>query len=110
MNSHPKKKQTELTAEQRIQLESVATMNVPTLRVKYREVFGEDPKSHNAAYLRKRIVWRIQEKALGGLSDRARQRLRELGQEAPHRYRGGPLASFSTAADDLTASTVVFTG
>jgi hypothetical protein len=107
MNSYPKKKQTELTAEQRLQLASVATMNVPTLRQKYLEVFGEEPKSHNAAYLRKRIVWRIQEKALGGLSDRARQRLHELGQEAPYRYRGGPLASFSMAADELTASTVV---
>jgi hypothetical protein len=107
MNSYPKKKQTELTTERRMQLVSVATMNVPTLRQKYLEVFGEEPKSHNAAYLRKRIVWRIQEKALGGLSDRARQRLHELGQEAPYRYRGGPLASFSMAADELTASTVV---
>jgi hypothetical protein len=107
MKTQPKKKHPELTTEQRIQLESVATMNVPTLRQKYLEVFGEESKSNNAAYLRKRIVWRIQEKALGGLSERVKQRLLELGQEAPFRYRGGPLASFSTAADRLTDGTVV---
>ena len=103
----PTPSQKELTAEQRAQLEAVATMNMPSLRAKYREVFGEETTSRNAVYLRKRIVWRIQEKALGGLSERAKQRLRELGQEAPFRYRGGPLEAFSAAADRLTATTTV---
>jgi hypothetical protein len=57
------------------------------LRAKYREAFGEETTSHNAAYLRKKIAWRIQELAQGGLSDRVRARIAKLQRDVPLRER-----------------------
>lgn len=70
---------------------AVASMNIPALRAKYREVFKEDSRSNNGPYLRKRIQYRIQEIAYGGLSERAKARIQELAVDAPIRRRGFPL-------------------
>lgn len=69
-------------------VEALETMNARELRAKYREVFKEDSRSHNVAYLRKRIGYRIQELAYGGLSERAKARIQELVADAPIRRRG----------------------
>lgn len=68
------------------------TMNARELRAKYREVFKEDSRSHNVAYLRKRIAYRVQERAYGGLSERAKARIQELVADTPIRRRGLKLA------------------
>lgn len=73
------------------QLEALDTLTVPQLRARYREVFGEDTRTHNGPYLRKRIAYRIQEKAEGGLSERAMARIRELAKDSPIRHRGVPV-------------------
>src|SRR5687768_8705403 len=52
------------------------------LRQKYAEVFGEQSRSGNKDYLVKRIGWRIQSLAEGGLSERARNRAAELARDA----------------------------
>ena len=57
-------------------------MTVKQLRQKYAEVFGEDTNGHNKAWLVKRIAWRMQARAEGGLSERARQRAGELADDA----------------------------
>ena len=62
-------------------------MTVGQLRDKYREVFGEPSRSRNKLYLRKKVVWRIQELAEGGLSERARSLIDELAAGAPLRWR-----------------------
>ncbi len=71
---------------------AVESMNAPALRAKYREVFKEDSRSNNGPYLRKRIQYRIQEIAYGGLSERAKARIQELAVDAPIRRRGFPVA------------------
>ncbi|MCZ6597060.1 MAG: DUF2924 domain-containing protein [Planctomycetota bacterium] len=71
------------------QLAELRDMTVGQLRDKYREVFGEPSRSRNKVYLRKKVAWRIQELAEGGLSDRARSLLEELAEGAPVRWRGG---------------------
>jgi len=48
---------------------------------------GEACRSRNRPYLVKRLCWRLQERRLGGLSDRARARLEELGQTGFQRAR-----------------------
>jgi len=53
-------------------------MTVAELRRKYAEVFGEETRSLHKDYLVRRIAWRMQANAEGGLSERARQRAREL--------------------------------
>jgi len=69
------------------QLSALAEMTVAELKTKFEEVFGEPSRSSNKDYLRKKIAWRIQELAEGGLSERAKQRIEELAADAPARFR-----------------------
>lgn len=57
-------------------------MGAAELRAKYAEVFGEETRSRHKDYLVKRIAWRLQSLAEGDLSERARARAAELGNDA----------------------------
>lgn len=57
-------------------------MTVNQLREKYEEVFGEPTNGRHKQWLIKRIAWRMQANAEGGLSERARRRAMELANEA----------------------------
>jgi hypothetical protein len=69
------------------ELAALDKMSAGELAEKYREVFGEPPRTRNKQYLRKRIAWRIQERAEGGLSPRALERIEQLAPDAPARWR-----------------------
>ncbi len=62
-------------------------MTVGELREKYIEVFGEANRSRNRDYLIRRIAWRIQANAEGGITERAKLRAQELANEADIRVR-----------------------
>jgi hypothetical protein len=72
------------TAKQSVsqQLAALSGMGVSALRQRYLEVFGEPSRSGNKAYLFKKLAWRIQSLAEGGLSERARRRAEELARDA----------------------------
>lgn len=53
-------------------------MTVGELHNRYAEVFGERARSRHKQYLVRRIAWRIQATAEGGLSERALRRAEEL--------------------------------
>lgn len=72
------------------QVQALQHCGTGELRRKYRELFGEDARSWNRAYLLRRIAWRLQEMAYGGVSERARQRLSELVDESLVRTRPTP--------------------
>jgi hypothetical protein len=57
-------------------------LTVKQLRQKYAEVFDEETNGHNKAWLVKRIAWRLQARAEGGLSERALRRATELADDA----------------------------
>ena len=63
------------------EIAALKRMTVTELRKKHAAVFGEETRSRHKAYLVKRIVWRIQVQAEGDLSERARQRARELAND-----------------------------
>jgi hypothetical protein len=69
------------------QLSGLEKKTVGELAAKYREVFGVPTRSRNKSYLRKKVGWRIQEVAEGGLSPRALARIEELAPLAPVRWR-----------------------
>ena len=69
------------------QLASLEGMTVGELAEKFREVFGFPTRTRNKPYLRKRVAWRIQELAEGGLSPRALAKIEELAPLAPVRWR-----------------------
>ena len=52
------------------------------LQARHAEVFGEETGSRNKPYLVKRILWRLQANAEGGLTERARRRAEELANDA----------------------------
>lgn len=62
-------------------------MTVGQLKEKYLEAFGEVSRSNHKQFLFRRIAWRIQANALGGLSDRARRRALEVANDADLRIR-----------------------
>jgi hypothetical protein len=78
------------------ELKALKNMCAAELREKYREVFGEAPRSPNKDFLRKRIAWRIQALAEGDLSERVRRRAEELANDADLRLHvpKGKLGAF----------------
>lgn len=81
------------------QLAALGNMTVAELRERYREVFGEPTRSRNKDYLYKKVAWRIQELAEGGLSDVALARIDALAadgdraplRQSPRRWKAPPL-------------------
>jgi len=80
------------------ELAALEVMKVTQLRAKYAQVFGEETRVGNKAWLVKRIIWRLQALGEGDLSERARRRAAELAQDAdlrlsPPRQKQTALAS-----------------
>lgn len=57
-------------------------MTVGELQQRYMEVFSEPVRSRHRQYLIRRIAWRLQANAEGGLSERALRRAEELANVA----------------------------
>jgi len=71
----------------RHQIASLERMTVGQLQARYAEVFGEPARSGNRQWLFRRVAWRIQAMAEGDLSERARERARELARDADLRVK-----------------------
>src|SRR3954471_11763029 len=70
-----------------MEIESLRKLKTKALKVRYRELFGEESRSSNRAHLFRRIAWRLQAKAEGDLSERARKRATELANDVDLRLR-----------------------
>jgi hypothetical protein len=73
----------------RVEIESLRKLKTGELRTRYRDVFGEASPSFNRAHLFRRIAWRLQAKAEGDLSERARLRASQLANDSDLRL-GAP--------------------
>jgi hypothetical protein len=71
----------------REQIEALRHMTVGQLKDKYHEVFGESSRSNHKQFLFRRIAWRLQANAWGGLTERARRRALEIADDADLRIR-----------------------
>jgi len=74
-------------------------MTVGELRRRYAEVFGEQTRSFHKDYLVRRIAWRMQANAEGGLPERARRRALEIADDADLRMRAPGPARAPTNAE-----------
>ncbi len=86
-------------------------MAVSELRSRYAELFGDETRTKNKAWLVKRIAWRLQALAEGGLTERARQRAEELANDADLRMsppKAGPVRTDTATRTETT--TVRFSG
>ena len=61
---------------------ALSRMAVKDLQGRYAEVYGDETKTANKAWLVKRIAWRLQALEEGDLSERARRRAEELANDA----------------------------
>jgi Protein of unknown function (DUF2924) len=68
-------------------IEVLRHMTVGQLKEKYRDVFGESSRSNHKQFLFRRIAWRMQANAWGGLSERARRRALEIANDSDVRIR-----------------------
>jgi len=75
------------TTALRAEIEGLRHMTVGQLKDKYREVFGDESRSNHKQFLFRRVAWRIQANAEGGLSERARRRALEIADDADLRIR-----------------------
>ena len=60
------------------QVRELQNLAADQLAERYTELFGKPPRIRNVAFLRRQVAWKLQERELGGLTDRARARLDEL--------------------------------
>lgn len=61
-----------------LQLTELQEMGLKDLRAKYLDLFGEEAKSKNLPFLRKKVAFRLQERVHGGLAPEVRERIDEL--------------------------------
>ena len=80
------------------QIAALRCMSGGELKATYIEVYGEPSRSNNVDYLRKKIAWRIQELAEGGLSECAMAKVAEIGKDVPIRVRPTPAIKAAVAA------------
>ncbi len=80
-------------------------MTVGQLQQRYVEVFGEPVRSRHKQYLIRRIAWRLQANAEGGLSERALRRAEELANIADVRVTP-PRTATGVATTTTTAPAV----
>jgi hypothetical protein len=71
----------------RQEIESLRKLKCKELKLRYRQVFGEESPSSNQQHLFRRIAWRLQARSEGDLSERAKQRAVELAQDVDLRLR-----------------------
>ena len=68
-------------------IEELRSLRVAALKIKYRDLFGEESRSSNKQFLFRRIAWRLQATVEGDLSERARHRAAEIVNDADLRTR-----------------------
>jgi hypothetical protein len=86
-----------------VEVENLRRATLKGLREKYREVFQEESRSRHREHLFRRIAWRLQALSEGDLSERARDRARELARDADLRIVAPP--EFSTVNGEHVRTT-----
>jgi hypothetical protein len=68
------------------QIQALRRMTVPELQAKHVELFGTETPSKHKDQIFKRLAWRIQELAYGGLSERAKRRAEQIANDLDARF------------------------
>ena len=94
------------------QVSELQRLSPAELAERYSELFGKQPRIRNKAFLQRQVAWKLQERALGGLSTHARARLDELISKldvrlAPPEPRARPAATKDAPRGPLAGTTLV---
>jgi len=71
-----------MTTDIAAEIEALQHMTTKELAARYAELHGQPSKAHHRAYLIRKIAWRLQARAEGDLTERARRRAEELADDA----------------------------
>jgi hypothetical protein len=74
----------------RNELNRLVRLSVGELQAEYQRLYETPPRSNNRVFLIKRIAWRLQAIAEGGLSERALELAARLGRDVELRSRPRP--------------------
>ncbi|MFC0339566.1 DUF2924 domain-containing protein [Paracoccus niistensis] len=69
-------------------LASLKTATTAELKTQWRELFGAEPPSFNRRHLERRLAYRLQELAFGGLKPETLRRLERLGAALEEKGKG----------------------
>ena len=64
------------------ELSRLRRMTPAELRQEYAQVFGEETRSGNRQHLVRRVIWKMQCREKGGLSERAKRRAEDLANDS----------------------------
>jgi hypothetical protein len=76
-----------MTDQIRREIEQLRREKTKALKMRYRELFGEESHSSNHAHLFRRIAWRLQALSEGDLTQRARDRAMQIASDTELRLR-----------------------
>jgi hypothetical protein len=62
-------------------IDQLRHLTTAQLRLKYQDLFGQASHSNHKNYLFRRVAWRMQALAQGGLSERARRYAQQITQD-----------------------------
>ncbi|MCK6458006.1 MAG: DUF2924 domain-containing protein [Phycisphaerae bacterium] len=96
-----------MSLDMKKELAALEQMTVGRLQERYVEVFGEPVRSRHRQYLIRRIAWRLQANAEGGLTVRALRRAAELAHEANVRVTPPKRAATAAPARQAPAADAV---
>jgi hypothetical protein len=63
------------------QLTALKSASAPVLKARWRELFDTEPPAYNRRFLERRLAYRIQELAYGGLSRETTERLKAMAKQ-----------------------------
>ena len=91
------------------QLTELDRLDFEALKERWRALFGAEPPGYNRVYLTKRLGFRIQELAHGGLSPAAREQAARILDDEGYDELGRPGKAHANrkAADTIVAGTVL---
>ena len=99
MGKKTKKKESKAATDVAARIAELQEMPIKHLHRRYYELFDEATRSRNRYYLIKKLSWKIQELAEGGLSGRAKARIDELASKpAPSTRRRQKAAGAASRA------------
>jgi len=87
-------------------LAALPQLTTSELRLRYAEVFGEQPSTWNRVWMLKRLAWRLQALAEGGLSERAQRRAEELANDADLRLNAPKRKDARAPAERIATTTL----
>lgn len=64
------------------EIDALQQMTTSELAERYQQLHGQPVRTRHRAYLIRKVAWRIQANAEGGLTERARRRAAELANDA----------------------------